>query len=203
MKCEPRWFSSPNQRKPDSKWQKKQQPCTLNVNAFITVSIDLHGTLLQSNRHQWRKSHVTVWAPPVQSLSRTLSTDDKSLRYPCTLSHAPIPFHQETSGCSSRTNHCLSQGFDHAPEKWACVYATCPFHPPVIFVFYPPIHLSSCLLTPLPLSHYPIMGEVVIYPSLHSPEVLYIYMFVCVCECSSSPLAIVTTTCVSNVCGCL
>lgn len=49
-------------------------------------------------------------------------------------------------------------------------------------------------LTPLPLSHYPIMGEVVIYPSLHSPEVLY--MCVCVCVCSSSPLAIVTTTCV-------
>lgn len=124
--------------KPDSKWWNPHFKCEcshLNVDWFA-----------------W-----DIVAPPVACLSTTCpvsvnNTYDKSL--PCTLLHSPptpILFHQEILGCSSHINHCLSLGVwpPLPPKKSMCLY-----HFVFImqfFSFHPPIHRSSCLLTPFAL----------------------------------------------------
>lgn len=52
--------------------------------------------------------HITVQDSPVVLLSRT--------RMHISL----VPFHQRPSGCSSHTNHSLSQGFDHTHQTSMC-----------------------------------------------------------------------------------
>lgn len=122
--------------KPDSKWQNLHFKCEcfhLNVDWFA-----------------W-----DIVSPPMDCLSTTCpvsvnNTCDKSL--PCTLLHSPpILLYQETLRCSSQTNHCLSAGGWPCPpsQKRACVHTTLLSSCNIFF--HPPIHRSSCLLTPFAL----------------------------------------------------
>lgn len=110
----------------------------LRTNTFITMSSDLHG-----------KSHITVWAPPVQSLSRTQSTDKKN------------------SGCCSHTSaKALSPGTFQSPKRAACVHSTLS-HLSTSLCF---MSSDSFILTSphtLPLFS-PTVWDVVIYEPLHS-----------------------------------
>lgn len=128
-------------------------------------------------------SHSVSWfawdvvAPIATSLFKHhlfICCQDHGCTFPCS-----VPF--STSGCFSHTNHSLSQGFDHAPQKWACVYATHPFYSPFILVVFtrPFVHMSRH--SHASLSSVLTMGQVLISPSLHSSELLLCNLCVHIC----------------------
>lgn len=140
---------------------------TFDANVFISMSVDLHGTL----SHQ-----STLVAIRATSLFEHPHTCPVIVRN-------SDPSHSSSGNVGVVFVHVLltHQSLFATRVKTQQSMTLCHINVSVsssIFFFDPPIRLSSCLLTPFPSSPVSIMREAVIYPSLHSHEVPYMYLCV-------------------------
>lgn len=100
----------------DFKERKKYPLCTFNVNApevawfawNLTAPVATNGGL----------SHITVWAPCVQSLSATLSTDDEVFRPPGGGGGGLLPHTNPTLKMSLNPSVHLSHQLASVPLAW-------------------------------------------------------------------------------------
>lgn len=127
-----------------------------------------------TNHHHWCKSHVTVWAPTHLSSQFVKNTEHR------------FPPHSQPFLTRKR----LRAHTNHPKRAWVNVTLLSMLSSIFFLQFFPFNHQSinpHVSSPPCPLLQIPKWGESVVYPSLHSPDVL--------CMCLSVCLAIVTSVC--------
>lgn len=136
--------------------------------------IDLHGT--------------QIVAPIIITGVRATSLFEHQHTCPVSLSRTPSTDFLHTPNPFSPGNVCVH--IPITPKEHGLMSLCCPCYHPFFFQFFPFNHQSinpHVSSPPCPLLQIPKWGESVVYPSLHSPDVL--------CMCLSVCLAIVTSVC--------